>query len=359
MKGLTHFMTGVCVATFFPLTITAVYDPDLILLSLLIPLGGVFGYLPDFLDFKFTRYLERADYTVDPGYHELDPWKVAKTIAQSINDAYTSEKPVRLKLETLRLPNGMWRRYSVLFKEAERQVQVKIGPLISTGLEVKPGSEPKEEKVAVVKYKPKLNYSYESVTNVDIWDGPTFQFRREGTEIYVDFIQWHRRWSHSLTIGVVFGFLIALIAAFFYLASGVFLSDFDILMIIGVIVGGVWGHVLVDQLGWLGSNLLWPITAKRKTGMGLTRSMDPIANFITTYLLTILIVWNINRFSPTPAIPLSDTLFFLVLVILPISLVIAGAYIWEKNFAVEKEAVKEKSRDEEELDEIVREIAEY
>jgi membrane-bound metal-dependent hydrolase YbcI (DUF457 family) len=352
-------MTGVCVATFFPLTIQAVYDPDLIFLSLLIPLGGFFGYLPDFLDFKFSRYLERADHTISPGYHELDPWRVAKTIAKAINEAYTSEKPVRLKLQTIQLPNGMWRRYSVFFKEKEQQVRVKIGPKISTGLEVKPGSEPEEEKVAVVKYKPKLNYSYESVTNVDIWDGPTFQFRREGDEIYADFIQWHRRWSHSLTIGVVFGLLFALATGLLYYFSGVYLTDFDILMIFGVIVGGAWGHIIVDQLGWLGSNLLWPITGKRKTGMGLTRSMDPLGNFIVTYLLTILIVWNINRFAPTPIIPLSDTLFVLVLIVLPISVVVTGAHIWEKRFAVGDRKEEEKTRDEAELEEVVEEIAEY
>ena len=71
MKGLTHFMTGVCVATFFPWVVAAAYDPDLIMLTLLIPLGGLFGYLPDFLDFKFTRYTERSDFVTNPGYQEL------------------------------------------------------------------------------------------------------------------------------------------------------------------------------------------------------------------------------------------------------------------------------------------------
>ena len=71
MKGLTHFMTGVCVATFFPLVMTAAYDPDLILLTLLIPLGGLFGYLPDFLDFKFSRYVEREDFIANPGFKDL------------------------------------------------------------------------------------------------------------------------------------------------------------------------------------------------------------------------------------------------------------------------------------------------
>ncbi|MGV9173988.1 MAG: metal-dependent hydrolase [Promethearchaeia archaeon] len=354
MKGLTHFMTGVCVATFFPVVVAAAYDPDLVLLTLLIPIGGLFGYLPDFLDFKFSRYVEREDIAVSPGYEDLDPWRVAEGIAEAINRSYKSEKPVKLKLHTIRMPNGLWRRYSVLFRQKTNEVEVKIGPLITTGLEVMKGTEPEEEKVAIVKYKPDLEYSYEDVTNVDIWDGPTFQFRREGDKIYADFIQWHRRWSHSLTIGVFFGILMAVAAGYLYLINGVTLTDFQILTIIGIVIGGVWGHVIVDQLGWLGSNLLWPITGKRKTGMGLTRSMDPLANFITTYLLTILILWNLNRFAPKPVFPWNNLQFFLYLVILPLALILAGLYIYYK-----RNPQKEKTRDREEMDEVAMEIAQF
>jgi len=355
MKGLTHFMTGVCVATFFPLVVTSVYDADLILLSLLIPIGGLFGYLPDFLDFKLSRYLEREDFAVNPGYHDLDPWRVAKTVAESIDKAYESERSTKIKLNTIKMPNGMWRRYSILFKLAEKEVHVRIGPLITTGLEVLYGTQPEPERVAVVKFKRKLYYSYEDVTNVDIWDGPTFEFRREGDTIFADFIQWHRRWSHSLTLGLIFGFFIALIAGFLYSLNGVLLSDLEILTVLGIIIGGVWGHVLVDQLGWLGSNLFWPITGKRKTGMGLTRSMDSLANFITTYILTLLIVWNLNRFAPSPVLPWGDFEFFILFMVLPIAITVAGVSVYRK-----KQLVAElKSRGQEELEEVAKEIAEF
>ena len=355
MKGLTHFMFGVCVATFFPLVVPSVYDADLVMLSLLIPIGGFFGYLPDFLDFKLSRYLEREDFSVNPGYHELDPWRVAKTVAESIDKAYEGERSTKIKLNTIKMPNGMWRRYSILFKLKEREVHVRIGPLITTGLEILYGTQPEPERVAVVKFKRKLYYSYEDVTNVDIWDGPTFEFRREGDTIFADFIQWHRRWSHSLTLGLIFGFLITLIAGFLYSLSGVLLSDLEILTVMGIIIGGVWGHVLVDQLGWLGSNLWWPITGKRKTGMGLTRSMDSLANFITTYILTLLIVWNLNRFAPSPVLPWSDLEFFILFMVLPIAIVVAGVSVYRK-----KQLAKElKSRGQEELEEVAMEVAEF
>jgi len=354
MKGLTHFMTGVCVATFFPLVVKAAYDPNLILLTLLIPIGGLFGYLPDFLDFKFSRYLERADYTINPGYHELDPWRVANVVAKCINEAYSSQKPINIKLETIRMPKSMWRRYSILFRLKEREVQVKIGPLISTGLEILYGSEPEEEKIAVVKYKPNLYYSYEDVTNVDIWDGPTFQFRRDGDTIHADFIQWHRRWSHSLTLGILFGLLVGLAAGFLYYMNDVMLSDVEMLTIMFIIIGGIWGHVIVDQLGWLGSNLWWPITGKRKTGMGLTRSMDAMANFVTTFILTALILWNLNRFAPTRIFPWNDLEFIVMLIVFPLSIIIAGKYLFAEKGSGEKSV-----RDREEMDEVSMEIAEF
>ena len=353
MKGLTHFMTGVCVATFFPMIIAAAYDPDLILLTLLIPIGGFFGYLPDFIDFKISRYLEREDYATNPGYHELDPWPVAKTVAQCINEAWYSEKPVRLKLNTIRLPRGLWRRYSILFNMRDKEVVVRIGPLISTGLEVMYGTEPAEEKVAVVRYKPKLYYSYEDVTNVDIWDGPTFQFRREKDTIYADFIQWHRRWSHSLTLGIFFGLAIALAAGWIYYLNGVKLSDYDILIIMFVILGAVWGHVLVDQLGWLGSNLWWPITGKRKTGMGLTRSMDAMANFVTVYILSALILWNLNRFAPSRVFLWNDVEFIIIVIVFPLALIIAGKAIFGKK------PKKVPSKGTEEMLEATMEVAEF
>ena len=50
MKGLTHFISGIAVATFFPQAVhMATQDQSFILC-----LGGIFGILPDTLDFKFA-----------------------------------------------------------------------------------------------------------------------------------------------------------------------------------------------------------------------------------------------------------------------------------------------------------------
>ena len=62
MKGITHFVTGVAIATFFPEVVQQAAGG-----SLMPMLGGIGGILPDTLDFRFARYLERYDVEIDPG----------------------------------------------------------------------------------------------------------------------------------------------------------------------------------------------------------------------------------------------------------------------------------------------------
>ena len=57
MKGITHFISGVAVATFFPQAVQAAAQD----LSFILVLGGIGGILPDTLDFKLARYFERVD----------------------------------------------------------------------------------------------------------------------------------------------------------------------------------------------------------------------------------------------------------------------------------------------------------
>ena len=52
MKGITHFITGIAIATFFPEVVRGAGEG-----ALLPVLGGIAGILPDTIDFKFVRYL--------------------------------------------------------------------------------------------------------------------------------------------------------------------------------------------------------------------------------------------------------------------------------------------------------------
>ena len=66
MKGLTHFMTGVAAASCFPAAVEAGSRGN----PLYFILGGVFGILPDTIDFKFLRFFQRRDIEITPDPNE-------------------------------------------------------------------------------------------------------------------------------------------------------------------------------------------------------------------------------------------------------------------------------------------------
>ncbi len=71
MRGWTHFLSGIAMASFFPELLA-----DLRMGILLPVITGVFAYLPDFIDFKFRRFLWKRDYEIDPA-----PWDPKRKLA--------------------------------------------------------------------------------------------------------------------------------------------------------------------------------------------------------------------------------------------------------------------------------------
>jgi hypothetical protein len=85
--------------------------------------------------------------------------------------------------------------------------------------------------------------------------------------------------------------------------------------------------VLEDQLGYLGRNLLWPLTKVRSTGMKLIHAGDAIPNFFTVGTCCMLIIFNLDRFSPQPRI---DPLVYWGVLWLPFPL--ALLYFFARKF---------------------------
>ena len=65
----------------------------------------------------------------------------------------------------------------------------------------------------------------------------------------------------------------------------------------------------------MGSNLLWPFTKSRTTGLRLLRSGDGLPNFLAVWLSAALILFNLDRFSGAPR--LATAPFLLLAVLLP------------------------------------------
>lgn len=306
MKGISHFASAIAAATFLPGVVSLAGEQQ----SLILLLAGVFGLMPDWLDFKFARYFEPAQLTIAPDSQNFDPQAVAVQVAEALDQAFRGN-PITIQFSNLPLSPDRFRQYAVRFDNSNNEVVITAGPLInSAGRPV--------EQIANLPYQQgrtkvnaQLNYTYAGDMKIEVFEGPSFEFRREGDTVEVSFLPWHRRWTHSLVLGAAFGLAIGLVWG----------------SLPGWVVAvAYWTHVAEDQLGHLGSNLWWPFTQRRSSGMKLLHSGDPLPNFLTVWSSAMLILFNLNRFAAQPQF--DGNVFLLWAVALPAALMI-GAMVYE------------------------------
>jgi membrane-bound metal-dependent hydrolase YbcI (DUF457 family) len=312
MKGLTHFISGLAAATFFREAVEMSYREN----SFILVMGGIFGILPDTIDFKFTQFVEHYDYKVDPDPEKPDAQQIADTLARAINEAHESGKPKSIMFMTIKKGADLWRQYRLFFDIENQKVRVTLGPLVNTSKKPFPGTEIKENNVAQANLNCALcKQVYDRETFVDIMSGPSFRFvpQKDGS-VKIDFLSWHRRWSHSLTMGIFLGLI-------GWLLFGLWLGFAKALIYGLVITVGFWIHVLEDQLGYMGSNLFWPFTKEKTIGMKVMHSGDAFPNFITVWLALVFIFYNLNRFHVQPVFSTPFLPYFAYTFIVPIMVI--------------------------------------
>ena len=315
MKGISHFITGVALATFFPQVVQQAE-----LGSLLPMLGGIGGILPDTLDFKFARYWEKFDLEIDPGL-EPNADAIADALVNAIQTAYKSHTSQNVVAHTIRLGADLWREYVIHFAPERSEIAVSVGPLVNTGQVPYAGTEPEGATMAVRNVGVPLVHTYSDKYKINIFSGPTFRFIREGDQLVVDFLDWHHRWTHSLLLALAVG---AMIGGLLVLLGGTNLGLWG-----GLVTWlGFSGHILEDQLGHMGCNLFWPLTHKRTPGLGLIHAGDAIPNFLTVWTSVALILFNLDRFSAQPR--LNAGLYLLLALGLP-WLFLGGSYVLSKR----------------------------
>jgi membrane-bound metal-dependent hydrolase YbcI (DUF457 family) len=211
----------------------------------------------------------------------------------------------------MRLGPDWWQQYSLKFDTVNGEVLVKLGPIVNTSQIPLPESLRSMPEGRARVHVPLLP-TYDEYTEVDIFSGPSFALEWRKERVEIDFIPWHRQYSHSLFMALLFGLICG---GLFGVTAG--------------LIGGlaVLAHVLEDQLGYLGSNLFWPLTKVRTNGARLIHAGDPIPNFFTVGTSVYFIIFNLDRFSPQPLI---DPLLFWGILWLPFP--IALAYFFYRKF---------------------------
>ena len=288
MKGFSHFMSGVAVASFGPWAIDAALNGN----PLFFVLGGACGILPDTLDFKFYRFFYEHDVYVTPDPKNPDPQYVADEYARAVALAVDEKRYVRVKLVSIRLGADFWQQYVVKIDNEKMEVLVKFGPVVNTGQVPVEGTEKRYPTIARAKLKAKVIQTYDAGMKVDIFDGPTIGLKPMANgDLDLEFLPWHREWSHSLTIGALLGVLVGVIA---YFVSG-WAAAWQCFVTIAACYGV---HVVEDQLGHMGSNIFYPITKLRTPGLHWMHSGDGLPNFLAVWISCLLIFWNLYRGQP-------------------------------------------------------------
>ncbi|MHC4600613.1 MAG: metal-dependent hydrolase [Planctomycetota bacterium] len=285
MKGLTHFISGVAAGTFVKAAVTGAVDEG----SFALLFAGVGGILPDTLDFKLAQFIEKRHFEADPDPVDPDPRRIAEKAEQAVERAWEVPGESQAHFHTAQLAGDLYRQYFLRFEPSKQSLTVRIGPAVTMSQVPVATDDGAEGRSATVRLPHPIRYDYEAESAVDIFNGPSFGFRktRDGTAVEIAFIPWHRRWTHSLTVGTVFAALVALLLG----------------PVHGLCAGlGWYTHVLEDQLGHMGSNFFYPFTRSRSRGLKVMRSGDALPNFFFVWMSVVLIFWNLNRFHPTPAI---------------------------------------------------------
>jgi hypothetical protein len=344
MKGFTHFISGIAVASFFPQAIHMSAQEQ----SFILCLGGIFGIMPDTLDFKFAKYFHKSDFEIAPDPNNLDARIIAEEVAKAVNKA-NKEGRGTVQLHTMQLGSNLWRSYSLGFDTKTNEVCVDIGPLVDTGQIPFDGTEleDKEKASARVKVDGELFQQFDKKSNIAIMTGPCFEFvKRDNGKIEIVFLPWHRTWSHSFTLGIATSILVGILTYFLYgnMPTPEMYTIPRWLLYPLIILFGSAVHIIEDSTGFMGNNLFWPFTKDRTDGLGFMSASDAIPNFFFVWTSLIAIIYNLDRFrwapESTPAGITNPTAFFFWFYILPVAIMAFFFFKGKRDKAALKDGEK-------------------
>ncbi len=248
---------------------------------MLIALGGACAMLPDTLDFKLAKFLEKRDADVIPRRDDLDAQRLADDLAMQIWLAAHEGRSRIVQLHPLRLTVAEWVLYTVRFDVARGDVVVSLDC---------DGVEHRAHAGA-------LDYTYDGPLHIEELGGPSLKLIPTDSGVRIEFLPWHREWSHSLLIALGLGLLLGLLIE----------PRAGIVAALGYSI-----HIFEDQLGFMGSNLFAPLSRARTNGLKLLHSGDTIPNVVTVWLALTLTLLNLDRAQDTPLIAAGPYLAFVV-----------------------------------------------
>lgn len=292
MKGLTHFMSGVALASFFtPAVLMAgkTGSSATAAASFILTLGGLYGIMPDTLDFKMGQFFSEPDVEIDCDPENPDPQKMAEQLGKAIDECWESGKEMKVQFYPMRLASNVWRQYVIKFDGNTNEVFIILNEAVSTSQIPFMGTVP-ENRVGRYKLKANLLETHGRPSVVDILSGPQFGFKKKGEHLLIEFLPWHRTWSHSYVLGAILTIPVLLLALFMQFP---YPWLYPLIAFLGFSI-----HLTEDLTGHMGGSLIWPIKKERCDGAGWFRASNPHMNFLIDYSCTAIIIYNLWRITP-------------------------------------------------------------
>jgi hypothetical protein len=299
MKGIAHFASGLCVASFVPGVVNDASQG-----GLLIALGGACAMLPDTLDFRFERFIERRTAEITPDPISPSAVALAEALAHNMRAVIEDGKSRTIHLHPARRGVIDWVLYSVRF-DSNGDVVVHLD------------NEDTPARVHVGH----MRYVYDGSIRVSELGGPSLELNRQTLDngdvgVHVEFLPWHRRRTHSLILAMGLGLL--LWATLGWQAG---------------LVGGLGYavHVVEDQLGYMGSNLWWPLKKSRSAGLKLLHASDAPANAATVWISLSVLLLNLDLARDFALLPRVPYLLFVVIVPTLVLLAMQARRAWLRH----------------------------
>ena len=292
MKGLTHFVSGVAAATFIPQVVrmSAASRMDIpgAANSFIIVLAGLYGIMPDTLDFKVGQFFDQPDIVVDPEPLNPNPNKMAEKFAEAVKRAGETEKTVKIQYMPIQLGANKWRQYLIIFDE--NKVSVQLNEIVSTSQIPYPGTAPEAEKRSA---SAPLEYRIKPASCDTDWLNKLVRKSRKAMKGKEKKKTIVKPSTIDILSGTTFGLILASPWAFVAYFMG--LDRWWLYPTVAFL--GFAVHITQDMSGHIGGSLLWPFLKPRTEGLEMFKASDPRTNFSIIYAAFILIVFNIDRFS--------------------------------------------------------------
>ncbi|MBN2408038.1 MAG: metal-dependent hydrolase [Elusimicrobia bacterium] len=367
MKGLTHFISGVAAASFIPqvsrMSISSRMDVEGAISSFILVLAGMYGIMPDTMDFKFGQFFEIPDFVVDPDPVAPDPQAMADTFAKAVEKAAKTGKEVRIQFYPTQLSANTWRQYCIIFES--RGVGIQFNEIVSTSQIPVPGTAPENNRTGRAGFEWELKSRTDDIdwlnrlvrymrqkikgkdraisavkpSTVDILSSTMFGLKMEKDgKIYFNWLPWHRTWSHSYVFGALLTIPVFVIA---------YLFKFNPWWLYGLVAFiGFATHITEDMTGHIGGSLLWPLLKPRTEGLELFKASDPRTNFSVIYSAFVLLVWNLDRFTTgyitgSPSSPLSGPQYLLYFLAAPLFVYFVIIAVIKKRMKMNKARLQE------------------